>query len=75
MGSKARAENPIVLNTCNESLNKCRTLKPMLPHRDDHLVVASRGAAGIASLVDLLDKNGLDGPDAASSVVVAQTVG
>ena len=75
MGIKACDENPVVLNARDDSLNKCRALELVLPCRDDHLVMASRGATGVASGVNLLDKNGLDGPNAASSVVVAQAVG
>ena len=37
----------------------------MLPCRDDYLVVACRGAAGVAGLVDLLDEDRLDRADAA----------
>ena len=38
-------------------------------------MMACRGATGVASGVDLLDKDGLNSPNAASSVVVAQAVG
>lgn len=55
--------------------NKHRSLEPVPPRWDDNFMVACRGAAGVAGIVNLLDEDRLDRADAASGIGTTQSFG